>query len=459
MKPDRSSPPRQTKSVRTDKSDRPAPPREPRDARDFAILVIRDVVWSQLALDERLERLGAEPEFRALSPSDRGLTRAICLAAVRGLGVVRGLLAERMRDGMPINAGHFEAALIVGVTQLLFLDVPDYAAVDTTISKLRQDRRSERYVSLANGVLRSIARARDEILDKVDPLADNTPEWLATRWTRAYGEDLARDIADAHTLEPPLDISVKSDPQGWATRLGGTVLASGTVRTEARGAIPDLDGFSEGAWWVQDAAAALPAHLLKAGAGDRVLDLCAAPGGKTAQLAAMGASVVAVDRSAPRLKRLDSNLARLGLSAEVHVCDALTFTAEPFSHILLDAPCSATGTIRRHPDVAWNKTLEDVASLTLLQSRLLDKAWSLLQPGGRLVYATCSLEPEEGEFQVRDFLTRTGDAALVPLVPQDLFGFAQMVTSGGMMRALPCHLGDNGGCDGFFAALLTKAPS
>ena len=451
MKPDQKPTKRQERAAGRDTT-----PREPRDARDFAILVLRDVVWSRLALDERLERLSAEPEFRALSPSDRGLTRAICLAALRGLGLVRKLLKERMRDGMPINAGHFEAAMIVGVTQLLFLDVPDYAAVDTTIAKLRQDRRAERYVSLANGVLRTIARAKEQILDTVDPLTDNTPEWLAARWTRSYGEETARAIADAHTLEPPLDISVKSDAGDWAKRLAGMVLPTGTVRTEARGSIPDLDGFQEGAWWVQDVAAALPARILGVTAGDRVLDLCAAPGGKTAQLAAMGASVVAVDRSAPRLRRLEGNLARLGLKAEVHVSDALAFEAAPFSHILLDAPCSATGTLRRHPDVAWNKTLEDIASLTLLQSKLLDKAWSLLQPGGRLVYATCSLEPEEGEHQIRDFLARTGTARLVALTSQDLAGCDEMLTPDGMMRALPSHLGDLGGCDGFFAALLSK---
>lgn len=430
-------------------------PAAPRDARDFAIEVIRDVVWKRLALDDRLERLGQDAGFIALSPSDRGLARAISLVALRGLGIIRHALLSRLREGIPTNSGVFEPALIAGIAQILFLDVPDYAAVDTTIEKLRADRRADRYVSLANAVLRNIARAVEDVRAS-DPLAINTPEWLASRWRNAYGEDEARAIAAAHLGEPPLDLSVKSDPEHWAGMLGGVVLPGGTVRVITSGSIPAMAGFAEGTWWVQDAAAAMPARILGIQPGDRVLDLCAAPGGKTAQLAAAGARVVAVDRSAPRLKRLEANLARLGLEAETHVSDALTFSADPFSHILLDAPCSATGTIRRHPDVAWNKTLSDVATLSDLQARLIDKAWSLLAPGGRLVYATCSLEPEEGERQITAFLQRFPEARLHPLVSSDVCGADEMLTKDGFFRALPSHLANQGGCDGFFAAMILK---
>lgn len=427
------------------------------DARDFAIAVLGDVVHRRIALDERLERLGADEGFRALSPSDRGLARAIASAATRGLGLIRTEMRRRLVDGMPPNAGPFEAVMISAIAQILFLDVPDYAAVDTAIDKLRTDRRSDRYVRLANAVLRAIARDRESILAAADPLTNNTPEWLAARWRSAFGEDVARTIAAAHLETPPLDLSVKSDAEGWAARLGGSVLASGTIRLAGSGAVPDLGGFAEGAWWVQDVAAALPARLLNVQPGERVLDLCAAPGGKTAQLAAAGAEVTAVDRSAPRLKRLDQNLARLGLSAAVHVSDALTFTAAPFPAILLDAPCSATGTIRRHPDVAWSKTLADVATLAALQHRLLDHAFTLLAPGGRLVYATCSLEREEGEAQITAFLARTPGARLMPINAAEIGGMAEMVTAERYLRALPCHLAKLGGADGFFAARLTRA--
>lgn len=438
----------------------------PRDARDFAIAVIGDVVHRRLALDERLERLNAEEDFRDLSTSDRGLTRAIASAALRGLGLIRTELRRRLADGMPPNAGPFEAVMIAAIAQILFLDVPDYAAVDTAIDKLRGDRRSDRYVRLANAVLRAIANDREAILAGADPLTDNTPEWLAARWRKTYGEETARAIAKAHLETPPLDLSVKSDPEGWAARLGGSALPSGTVRINASGNVPDLEGFNEGAWWVQDVAAALPARLLAVTPGERVLDLCAAPGGKTAQLATAGAMVTAVDRSAPRLKRLEQNLARLGFNAEVHVADGLAFNAPPFSAILLDAPCSATGTIRRHPDVAWSKTLADVATLAALQERLLDHAFALLAPGGRLVYATCSLEREEGEAQIAAFLARTPAAKLSPVRAEEIGGrdmddtamnsMAEMITSEGYLRALPAHLDGLGGADGFFAARLIK---
>lgn len=437
------------------------PPADPRpyarDARDIAIGALRDIIWKRLALDDVLERITQDAEYRAMKPSDRGLVRAIVVAALRGLGLIRKTLSERLRDGIPSNSALLEPALIAGLAQILFLDVPDYAAVDTTIAKLRTDRRSDRYVSLANAVLRGVARDREAILDRFDPLADNTPAWLAERWSARYGAETARAIARAHCDEPLLDLTVRADPEAWAERLGATLLPTGSLRLAPHGPVPDLPGFVDGAWWVQDTAAALPARLLGALPGERVLDLCAAPGGKTAQLAATGASVVAVDRSAPRMRRLEDNLARLKLSAETHVCDALAFDGAPFRRILLDAPCSATGTLRRHPDVAWNKTLSDIASLTALQSRLLDKAWQLLEPGGRLVYATCSLEQEEGERQITAFLARTRHAQLIAVQPGEVGNRTEWIAPEGFLRALPSHLEELGGCDGFFAAIIDKA--
>ena len=432
-------------------------PGQTRDARDFAIAALIDVVFRRLPLDERLEKLGREPEFQALSPSDRGLARAIASSAVRGLGLIRSQLAGRLAQGIPVSSGPLEAVLIAAVAQILFLDVPDYAAVDTAIDKLRADRRADRYVRLANAVLRSIARDRAAILDQLDPLTDNTPGWLAARWSAAYGVDTARAIAAAHLQTPPLDLSVKSDPEGWAARLGATLMPGGTLRLTGARNVPDLPGFAEGAWWVQDLAAALPARLFGALHGRRVLDLCAAPGGKTAELIARGAKVVAVDRSAPRLDRLKANLTRLGMAAETHVGDALTFHGGPFEAILLDAPCSATGTIRRHPDVAWNKTLADIASLASLQSRLIDKAWSLLAPGGTLIYSTCSLEPEEGERQIDAFLSRTAGARIAPIEACELNIDPALVTPQGTIRCLPCQYAAEGGLDGFFVARLVRA--
>jgi 16S rRNA (cytosine967-C5)-methyltransferase len=427
------------------------------DARDHAIAVLRDVLVRRLALDDVMEKVSGQASFAVLSPADQGLARAIAGAGMRGLGFIRRLLADRLRDGLPPGGGLLEPVLVAGAAQILFLDVPDHAAVHTSIEKLKADRQGGRYAGLANAVLRAIAKEGRAALDRLDPLADNTPGWLAERWTRAYGEEAARAIARAHLEEPPLDLSVREEAGGWAGRLGGIALPTGTVRLQSPGPVPALAGFAEGAWWVQDIAAAQPARLLDAGPGMRVLDLCAAPGGKTAQLAATGALVTAVDRSGPRMRRLEQNLNRLSLSARAMVTDGLDFREEPFDRVLLDAPCSATGTIRRHPDVAWNKTLADVAMLSDLQRRLIDHAFGLVAPGGRLVYATCSLEPEEGEQQIAAFLARRSDAQLVAVIPDQVDGCTEWIRPPGFLRCLPAHLSGRGGCDGFFAAVLQRA--
>ena len=267
--------------------------------------------------------------------------------------------------------------------------------------------------------------------------------------------------AAAHAEEPPLDLTVKSDAVGWAGKLDGIVLPTGSVRLRAREAVTGLPGFTEGEWWVQDAAAALPAQLLNVRPGERVADLCAAPGGKTVQLAQAGGNVVAVDRSGPRLRRLKANLERLGLSAEIVTADVTAFEAEPFDAVLLDAPCSATGTIRRHPDVAWTKRPEDVDKLAALQARLLDQAARLTKPGGRLIYCTCSLERAEGEAQIEAFLARNDGFARDPIKPEEIGGRAEALTAEGELRTLPHQLAGEtprlSGWAGFYACRLIRS--
>jgi 16S rRNA (cytosine967-C5)-methyltransferase len=308
--------------------------------------------------------------------------------------------------------------------------------------------------------LRNLARRREEFLSNSDPLDQDTPAWLAARWRRNYGQEVAHAIAAAHREEPRLDLSVKSDPQDWAERLGGMVLPTGSVRLRSHEPIAELPGYGEGEWWVQDAAAALPVHLLAPRAGERVLDLCAAPGGKTAQIAAAGAQVTALDKSAERLRRLTENLERLHLRAEVIVADAMTYSGGPFDAILLDAPCTATGTIRRHPDVAWTKRAGDLTSLVNLQTRLLNHAAGLVRPGGTLVYCVCSLELEEGENQAAGFLARHPDFARLPIRLDEVGGQAEFLTSDGDLRTAPdlwgSLEGNRPGPDGFFATRLVR---
>ncbi|MES1154795.1 MAG: transcription antitermination factor NusB, partial [Pseudorhodoplanes sp.] len=378
---------------------------------------------------------------------------------LRRLGTLRHIVEAMLEKPLPPEIARAETALLLGAAQILFMDVPDHAAVDLSVRLVQAERHASRYAGLVNAILRRITREGKATLAKLDTLWLDTPPWLMSRWSNQYGEDTARAIAAANLNEPALDISVKSDPESWAQRLGGRVLPNGSVRLIAHGPVTALAGFDEGAWWVQDAAATLPVKLLGDVKGKSVADLCAAPGGKTAQLANAGAHVMAVDRSAPRLKRLAENFTRLNLKAETITADAAAWKGGPFDAILLDAPCTATGTIRRHPDIPWLKGTNDLTKLAALQRRLLDHAVMLLKPGGVLVYCTCSLEPEEGEHAIAELLGRNTSVRRAPVTPSEVSG-AEFVTKDGVMRTLPCHWPDPdsrfGGLDGFYAARLIR---
>ncbi|TIL71724.1 MAG: MFS transporter, partial [Mesorhizobium sp.] len=324
---------------------------------------------------------------------------------------IAGLLSRRLEKPLPQNATALSHILHVAAAQILFLDIPDSAAVDLAVTHAKSDPRTLRFSGLVNGVLRTLARAKDAELAPALIATEEAPAWFSGRLRAAYGVDKAKEILAAHRHEAPVDFSVKSDPALWTERLGGIVLPTGTIRVERLSAsVPELPGFAEGAWWVQDAAAALPARLFGDIKGLRVADLCAAPGGKTAQLILAGARVTAVDTSKNRLTRLAQNLERLGLTAELVQTDLLDYRpAELFDAVLLDAPCSSTGTVRRHPDVPWTKTMADVEKLAALQRKLLARAVGLTRPGGRIVFSNCSLDPLEGEELYRAFLAETAD--------------------------------------------------
>ena len=441
----------------------PAPPPElppglaPRLAAAAALC---DIVTNARGLDEALAAAVQNPRFLVpLDERDRALVRSIVMVSLRRLGTLRRFLGRLLEKGLPKKSGQLEWILIVTAAQILFLDIPDHAAVNACVQAVRLDPASQAFAALANAVARNVARQRDEH-GSPDPFAD-TPAWLATRWRRTYGDETAAAIAEANRAEVPLDITVKADPAGWAERLDGDLLATGSIRLRHGTPVPDLPGYADGAWWVQDAAACLPARLLAAEPGERVADLCAAPGGKTAQLCATGANVTAVDRSAERLKRFSANLERLGFAAETEVADVTAYSAQPFDAILLDAPCTATGTMRRHPDVGWTKRASDITTLAALQARMLDRAAALLRPGGRLVYCTCSLEPEEGEMQIAAVLRRNPDLVRSPIDPGEIGGLPASVTPLGELRTLPCHPARLepsrlDGLDGFFAARLVR---
>ncbi len=427
-------------------------------ARRIAADILDGVLRRRIALDEQLSGKGIHPALATLAERDRALMRRLVATVLRRLGTLRHLLGGFLEKGFPAEAPRVQIILLIGAAQILWLEVPDHAAVDLSVRLAQADRRAARYAGLVNAVLRRVAQNRATAL--ADETARDTPDWLLSRWSKHYGPETAREIAKANGQEPALDLTVKQDAASWAEHLRGRVLATGSVRTLAQGPITLLPGFTEGAWWVQDAAASLPARLLGDVRDRAVADLCAAPGGKTAQLAFAGARVTAVDRSPARLVRVAENLTRLSLQAETVAADVLEWKADPFDAVLLDAPCSSTGTIRRHPDVPWLKSEADLTALTALQQKLLDRAVELLAPGGILVYCVCSMEPEEAERQVAALLTRDPRVTRKPVAPQEVCGHAEFLTADGDLRTLPLHLSDPdprwGGLDGFYAARLTR---
>ena len=426
-------------------------------ARRIAADIVDGVLRRRRPLDELLD---GTRELAALEDRDRALVRALVAVVLRRLGTLRHLLGAFLDRGAPPQAPRLESALLLGAAQILFLDVPDHAAVDLSVRLVQADYHAARFAGLCNAVLRRVTREGKERLAALDTPVLDTPDWLMARWSERYGTATAHAIATANGHEPALDLTVKSDPQYWAEQLGGRVLPTNTVRTIAHGVVTALPGFAEGAWWVQDAAAALPARLLGDVRGRRVADLCAAPGGKTAQLAAAGANVTALDRAPARLKRLQDNLVRLKLHAELVCADVGEWTSEPFDAVLLDAPCSSTGTIRRHPDVPWLKHPDDITALAGVQRQLIERAAALTKPGGMLIYCTCSLEPEENENVVAALLANDPSVQRAPFSAAELFGQNEFISVDGDLRTLPCQLPDAdqrfAGLDGFYAARLVK---
>ncbi|MGH7121953.1 MAG: transcription antitermination factor NusB [Acetobacteraceae bacterium] len=406
--------------------------------RSGAFALISAVLERRSSLDVALAQL---PE---MAESDRAAAHRLAAAVLRRLGSLDAVLEPYLRRAPPAEVGH---VLRLGAAGLLLLGTPAHAAVSTAVQLARSEGFAP-FAGLVNAVLRRVAARGPAALEALDGPRLDTPAWLWAAWAES-----ARAIAEAHAREPPLDVTLKP---GRPAPDGGILLPTGSVRLPPGTRVRDLAGFADGHFWVQDAAAAMPARLLQPRPGERVADLCAAPGGKTAQLVAAGGRVVAVDHDGARLGRLQANLERLGLMAEIVAADVGTWrTEERFSAILLDAPCSATGIIRRHPDIARLRRPRDIPPLVAVQDRLLDAAAALLAPGGRLVYAVCSLEPEEGRKRVTAALARL---SLVhePFTPEELAAMPEALTAEGHYATHPGLWPASGGMDGFFAARLRR---
>ncbi len=435
--------------------------------RALAVRLVSAVLDRKRALDDAITT-----EFAVaghdLEPRDRAFARLIAATVLRRKGELNAIIAPFIEKPLPDDRGLLSIILLCATAQLVLLDIAPHAVINIAVEQCRHDRGARRFDRLANAVLRRVSERGRQILETLPGAQINFPEWMWNRWVEAYGHDTARRIAEASLSEAALDVSVKSPNEVtlWAERLGGVVLPTGSIRiADPEGRVDTLPGFAEGAWWVQDAAAALPARLLTDIAGAEVADLCAAPGGKTAQLVSSGAKVTAVDVSSDRLRRVRENLDRLQLDAELIAADLESWSpGRSFDAILLDAPCTATGTIRRHPDILHLKRPTDLSQLVALQQRLIDRAVSLLRPGGRLVYCTCSLEPDESERQIAALLARNPTVERIRLSPETTGFDPAWLTADGELRTLPSHtfvdMTGTGtvppGMDGFFAAVLRK---
>jgi 16S rRNA (cytosine967-C5)-methyltransferase len=430
-------------------------------ARQAAAKILAAVVDRRTSLDGMLDPENGNPAYRQLNDADRALVRAIINTALRHLPRIEAILDTLVGTPLPDGARALHHVLTVAAAQILYLDVPDHSAVDLAVEQAQLDPRNRRFASLTNAVLRRLSREKATHLAATQALPV-IPAWFYERLISVYGEAHAASIADAVLDPSAIDLTVKSDPSGWADKLGGLVLPTGSVRLPAAsGAIPALEGFEAGEWWVQDAAASLPARLFGDLAGKHVADLCAAPGGKTAQLVLAGGAVTALDQSGNRLRRLESNLARLGLSATTLEANMADFRPETlFDAVLLDAPCSSTGTIRKHPDVLWTKGPEDIEKLARLQERLLRHALTLVKPGGDLVFSNCSLDPAEGEDMIDRVLADNPDWRLIPVDAADWPGLEEAISPRGEFRTTPAMLpataGHAGGVDGFYAVRLRR---
>lgn len=412
--------------------------------------------------DEYSSCMERQEQNRPLENRDRTFVRLLVTVMLRRLGQIDDIIKRFLKKPLPDKACCVQDILRIGTAQLVFLDTPAHAAVSTGVSLVKQNREYGGFSALANAVLRRIAKEGKQIAETQNAARLNIPSWLYDKWEKEYGRENARKIADAGLQEAPLDFSVKSDRAFWAEKLQAAEMPTGSLRREKQASVPSLPGFQDGSWWVQDLSAAIPAGLFHTLAGKKVVDICAAPGGKTAQMIIAGAEVTAVDVSANRIKRLNENLSRLRLNAKTVCADARKWWEsegkhqEKFDAVLLDAPCSATGTLRRHPDVVWHRTPQDIDRLTRTQSELLKTAIDMMTDQGELIYCVCSVLPEEGRLIV-DAAVQSGLVERAALTPADVP--EEMITGDGDLCVLPFFYESSGGCDGFFAARLKKKGS
>lgn len=424
------------------------------DIRRAAVEMLKDVLENKNFFSDVKIR---QNQYNA---QDSAFINMLILTTFRHLVFIKKTLKKFVKKKFPATAVNGQYALFLGVCEVLYLDTPDYAVINSYVEITKQ--MADKYVAgFVNAVLRNICKQKEE-LKKEDSGEFFPPEFFHIL-NQDYGKKTIQKIQKSAMQEPKLDISVKKDAKHWAEILQGQLLPSGTIRLNNNGKISDLAGYQNGDWWVQDFAAALAVKALPDIKNKKVLDMCAAPGGKTAQLLNKEATVTALDISETRLAKLKENMDRLHFKAQIICADALeyikNFHEEGYDAVLLDAPCSATGTIRRHPELVHIKRLKDVDKQVELQQQILSQTPKLIKKGGIFIYCTCSIAHAEGEKQIRAFLEKNTNFKIIPITSEELCGNAELseiITPEGFIRTLPYHLQNYGGTDSFFVARLQK---
>jgi 16S rRNA (cytosine967-C5)-methyltransferase len=421
-------------------------------ARKIAIEILLEVLERFIPLDDVFSKfLKKGTHLSKMKIEDRSFCRLLVSSTLRNLTEIDYILNKFLTKPLAKSPTKTQMILRVGITQILYLKTPSHAATNTSV-----ELGGKKWKGLINAIMRGVIREKEKI-KKYQSESIKIPLWLSKRWKRDWKEQYPCIEKSHLLLSPPIDICVKNEPELWANKLGGDFISNKTVRLKNTGLITELEGFNEGDWWVQDYSSQIPAALMNIKQNDEVLDLCAAPGGKTSQLIAMGAKVTSVDSNKKRIARLKENLARLSFDALIIHSDIRNFFSEKkWSKILLDVPCSSTGTLRKHPDIMHLKKEDDILSLSILQRQLLDSSWKLLKKDGCLIYCTCSLEKDEGEDQISRFLKDNKDAKIDKIIPSEVQGVEDLITTEGLLRIFPDKFSKIGGIDGFFVARLKK---
>ena len=428
--------------------------------RYLAVTIFDAVFRHDKGLEEEYSfQIDRKEKKQSLESRDKNFVRLLVTLTLRRLGQIDNIISCFLKKPLSDKAYCVQDVLRISTAQLVFLDTPAHAAVSTGVSLIKNNRKYNGFTGLVNAVLRRIAKEGKAIAEKQNPAILNIPSWLFEKWIQEYGSETAKKIAEAGLREAPLDFSIKTNPDFWAEQLQAVSMPLGSLRREKQTSVPLLPGYENGDWWIQDFSASVPAQLFHSLNGKRAIDICAAPGGKTAQLIMSGAHVTAIDISENRIKRLKENLDRLKFSAEMVCADVRQWwtdqkeKTQKFDAVLLDAPCSATGTLRRHPDVAWHRTPQDISRLCATQKQLLETAVQMMADNAEMVYCVCSVLPEEGRLMI-DNAVQSGLVERIALnaaeVPEE------MITKDGDLLILPFFYESNGGCDGFYAARLKK---